>query len=163
MNDDPRPHRGPDHSAPYPVSRLAPAFGGTDLAAEVAQAEAMLGVRTAAQLRIIADQIKALQDEAWRVLAQAREEQALTRAQCAFKHIPGKTYHFFRKGDGATFFSMLSPADWRLAPPHAFVGSYRLEPDYSWTPAEAAGRADDTRDLVRQLLAIGGVGAPSAD
>jgi len=23
-------HQGPDHSAPYPVSRLAPAFGATD-------------------------------------------------------------------------------------------------------------------------------------
>jgi hypothetical protein len=87
MSDDTktRIHQGPDHSAPYPVSRLAPAFGGTDLAAEVAQAEAMLGARTGAKLRVIADQIKALQEEARRVLAQAREEQALTRAQCAFK------------------------------------------------------------------------------
>jgi hypothetical protein len=160
MTEAPKPslHQGPDHSAPYPVSRLAPAFRGTDLAAEVAQAEVMLGVRTGAKLRVIADQIKALQEEARRVLAQAREEQALTRAQCAFKRIPGKTYHLYRKGDGDPFFSMLSPADWRGAPPHRFLGSYRLEADYSWTPAEAAGQADDTGDLVRQLLAIGGLG-----
>ena len=160
MSDDTdnRIHRGPDHSAPYPVSRLAPAFGATDLAAEVAQAEAMLGARTGAKLRVIVDQIKALQEEARRVLAEAREEQALTRAQCAFKRIPGKTYHLYRKGHGAPFFSMLSPADWRGAPPHEFLGSYRLEPDCSWTPAEAARRADDTGDLVRQLLAIGGLG-----
>jgi hypothetical protein len=160
MSDDTktRIHQGPDHSAPYPVSRLAPAFRGTDLAAEVAQAEAMLGARTAAKLRVIADQIKALQEEARRVLAQAREEQALTRAQCAFKRIPGKTYHLYRKGDGTPFFSMLSPADWHGAPPHEFLGSYRLEPDYSWTPAEGAARPDDTGELVRQLLAIGGLG-----
>ena len=160
MSDDTktRIHRGPDHSAPYPVSRLAPAFRGTDLAAEVAQAEAMLGARTGAKLRVIADQIKALQEEARRVLAQAREEQALTRAKCAFKRIPGKTYHLYRNGDGTTFFSMLSPEDWHGAPPHEFLGSYRLEPDYSWTPAEGAARPDDTGELVRQLLGIGGLG-----
>jgi hypothetical protein len=87
MTEDskPRPHQGADHSSPYPVSRLAPVFKGADLAAELVQAEAMLGARTGAKLRVIADQIKALQEEARRVLAQAREEQALTRAQCAFK------------------------------------------------------------------------------
>ena len=87
MSDDTQSpiHQGPDHSAPYPVSRLAPAFGGSELAGELAAelgyAEAMLGARTSAKLRVIADQIQALQAEARRVLAQAREEQALTRAR----------------------------------------------------------------------------------
>ena len=168
MSDDTQSpiHQGRDHSAPYPVSRLAPAFGGSELAGELAaelgHAEAMLGARTSAKLRVIADQIQALQAEARRVLAQAREEQALTRAQCAFKRIPGKTYHLYRKADGTPFFSMLSPADWRGAPPHEFLGSYRLEPDYSWTPADGAARPDDTGDMVRLLLAIGGGGEAGA-
>lgn len=35
----------------------------------------------------------------------------------------------------------------------------KLRPhQYSWTPAEAAAGPDDTGDLVRQLLAIGGLG-----
>jgi len=157
MTDDEKTllHQGADHSAPYPVSRLAPAFHAPDLAEEVARAEAMLGARTGAKLRVIADQIKALQAEARKVLDQAREEQSLTRAECAFKRLPGKVYHLYRRGDGSRYFSMLSPADWRGEPPHAFVGSYRLEADYSWTPAEAADAADDTGDLVRQLLRIG--------
>ncbi|WP_295392794.1 DUF2452 domain-containing protein [uncultured Thiodictyon sp.] len=153
-------HHGPDHSAPYPVSRLAPAFHSPDLAAEVARAEAMLSARTGAKLRVIADQIKALQQEARKVLDEAREEQSLSQAECAFKRIPGKTYHLYRKADGRPFFSMLSPADWGGHPPQAFVGSYRLESDYSWTPADGAGRADDTGDLVGQLLRIGGLTAP---
>jgi len=154
-------HRGPDHSAPYPVSRLAPAFAGGDLSAELTaelgRAEAMLGARTSAKLQVIADQIRALQEEARRILAQAREEQALTLAQCAFRRIPGKTYHLYRRANGAAFFSMLSPADWRDAPPHEFLGSYRLGLDYSWTRADAAEGADDTGELVRQLLAVGGL------
>ncbi|WP_295445698.1 DUF2452 domain-containing protein [uncultured Thiodictyon sp.] len=152
-------HQCPDHSAPYPVSRLAPAFHSPDLAAEVARAEAMLSARTGAKLRVIADQIKALQQEARKVLDEAREEQALSQAECAFKRIPGKTYHLYRKVDGRPYFSMLSPTDWGGHPPQAFVGSYRLEADYSWTPADGAGRADDTGDLVSQLLRIGGLTA----
>jgi hypothetical protein len=148
-------HRGGDYSSPYPVSRLAPAFRGTDLVAEVAKAESMLSARTGAKLRVIADQIKALQTEARRILEEAREEQALTRAQCSFKRIPGQTYHLYRKADGSSFFSMLSPADWRDKPPDLFLGSYRLEADYSWTPAARTTSSDETGELVAQLLRIG--------
>jgi len=161
MSDDDHPrsakplHDGPDHSAPYPVSRLAPAFHAPDLAQELQRAETMLSTRTGAKLRVIADQIKALQAEARKVLSEAREEQALNQARCAFKRLPGKTYHLYRKPGGETYFSMLSPADWRNDPPDAFVGAYRLEADYSWTPAERLTERDETGELVGQLLRIG--------
>jgi len=159
MTDDDKPllHRGDARSSPYPTSRLAPAFQAPELAAEIARAESLLSARTGAKLRVIADQIKALQAEARKVLDEAREEQALTHAECAFKRIPGKVYHLYRKPGGGSFFSMLSPADWRGAPPQEFLGSYRLEADYSWTPAEQLGQPDDTGALVGQLLRIGGV------
>jgi hypothetical protein len=159
MSDDRKTllHRGGAHSSPYPVSRLAPAFDTGDLAAEVARAEAMLSARTGAKLRVIADQIKALQTEARKVLDDAREEQALNRAGCSFKRIPGRTYHLYRKADGSSFFSMLSPRDWAGDPPHDFIGSYRLEADYSWTPAQRADAVDETGDMVAQLLRIGGL------
>jgi hypothetical protein len=165
MSDNDQPDRadalyqGPDRSAPYPVSRLAPAFHAPDLAEEVRRADAMLNARTGAKLRVIADQIKALQTEARKVLTEAREEQALTQARCAFKRIPGKTYHLYRKASGETYFSMLSPADWRDTPPDPFVGSYRLEVDFSWTPAERLAQEDKTGELVGQLLRIGLDGA----
>jgi hypothetical protein len=156
LNDEkPTPHRGPEHSAPYPVSRLAPAFQMTELAAEVAQAEAMLGARTTAKLQVIAEQIRALQAQARQVLSEAREEHALNRARCAFKRIPGRTYHLYRKGDGSTYFSMLSPEDWRGQPPDAYAGSYRLEGDWSWTPAGRERETEETAGLVRELLRIG--------
>jgi hypothetical protein len=104
----------------------------------------MLSARTGAKLRVIADQIKLLQQEARKVLADAKEEQTLTRARCAFKRIPGRTYHLYRKSDGEPFFSMLAPAEWGGEVPYAFLGSYRLETDYSWTPADRADRPDDT-------------------
>ena len=148
---------GSAHSSPYPVSRLAPAFHGGDLAQEIAKAEAILSARTGAKLRVIADQMTALQREARRVLAEAHEERALTQAQCAFKRIPGKTYHLYRKSKGLTFFSMLSPADWGGRPPQEHLGSYRLEADYSWTPSDRVWDPDETGELVNQLLRIGGL------
>lgn len=159
MTKDPKNpvHQGGDRSAPYPVSRLAPAFESGDLAAEVARAETLLSARTSAKLRVIADQIKALRVEARKVLDDAREEQALTRARCGFKRIPGHIYHLYRKTNGSSYFSMLSPADWRGDPPDEHIGSYRLEADYSWTPAERADHVDETGEMVCQLLRIGGL------
>ncbi|MEY6431099.1 DUF2452 domain-containing protein [Thioalkalicoccus limnaeus] len=156
-DDKPRLHDGADRSAPYPVSRLAPAFQASELAAEIARAEAMLGARTHAKLRVIADQIRALQSEARKVIDEAREEQALTQAECQFQRRPGQVYHLYRRTDGRTFFSLLSPRDWGGQAPDEFVGSYRLEADYSWTPAERLGDADETGAMIDGLLRIGGL------
>lgn len=162
-DDKPIVHQGGDRSAPYPVSRLAPAFQMTDLAAEVARAESMLSARTGAKLRVIADQIMALQTEARKVLDEARDQQALTHARCDFKRIPGHTYHLYHKGDGGSYFSMLSPADWHGRPPHQFLGSYRLDADWSWAPTDKAAGSDETGDLVAQLLRIGGLSGVADD
>jgi len=151
------PRRGPDHSSPYPASRLAPAFHGADLAAEVAKAEAMLSARTTAKLQVIADQIQSLHQAARQVLADAREEQALNQAQCGFKRLPGRIYHLYRRANGASYWSLLSPGDWGGRPPHDFLGSYRLGSDYSWTPAKEGAETQGAGDLVSQLLRIGGI------
>lgn len=155
----PQPYLGAERDAPYPTSRLAPAFQAPELAAEIARAETLLSARTGAKLRVIADQIEALQKEARKVLDEAHEEQALTHAECHFQRRPGQIYHLYRRRDGGAFFSMLSPLDWGEAPPHTFVGSYRLETDYSWTPAERLAARDDTGAMINQLLHIGGLPA----
>lgn len=148
----PQIHQGPDHSAPYPVSRLAPAMELVDLAREIATADTMIGNKVNAQLEVIATQMRALQDQARQVLERAREDQALHHAECNFVRRPGSLYHLYRKPEGRRYFSMLSPGDWRGDPPDEFLGSYRLEADMSWTPA---GRLDETGDhqaMVRALL-----------
>lgn len=115
------------------MSRLAPAFHAPDLRDQVSRVEAMLSARTSAKLGLIADQIRQLQDSARAILQDAEQEQALHQAQCAFERKPGQVYHLYRKHSGTTFWSMLSPQDWRGQPPHTFAGSYRLEADYAWT------------------------------
>jgi hypothetical protein len=147
-------HQGADHSAPYPVSRLAPAIELVDLAKEISQADHMLGNVATAKLRIIADQVKALQEEARSVLESVKTDQALHRAQCNFKRQPGKIYHLYRKDDESQYFSMLSPQDWGNSPPHTYVGSYRLEGDMSWTPLEQIDNQDDSQAMIQRLLAF---------
>ena len=145
-------HRGDERSSPYPVSRLAPAFDLVDLAKEIAQADGMVQTRASAQLQVIANQVKALQEEARKILQTAHQDHALHHARCVFKRRPGCIYHLYRKPDGQTEFSMLSPEDLGNRQRHAFVGSYPLENDLSWTPVEDIGRPDDTRETVQQLL-----------
>jgi hypothetical protein len=145
-------HQGDDRSSPYPVSRLAPAFGLVELAEELEKADQMVSGRVNAQLSQIATQIRSLQAQARQVLEAAREDMQLHRAKCHFRRIPGKVYHLYRHSNGELHFSMLSPDDWKGRPPQEFVGSYRLESDMSWVPAAQAPAPMDQELL--QLLAL---------
>ena len=122
-----------DHSSSYPVSRLAPPFELVDLAKEIAHADDMLSIQTGGKLKLLADQIRGLQEEARTILEKTRRDQQLHRAECNFRKKPGVIYHLYRKEDQTLVFSMLSPAEWGKRQPHRFEGSYRLESDMSWT------------------------------
>lgn len=122
-----------DAASPYPLSRLSARIDLVDVAREIQAADSILGVATNARLGVIASQIRHLQDEARRILDEAELAARLHRAHCNFVKRPGHVYHFYRRSDGDTYLSMLSPADWSGAPPHRFEGSYRLELDMSWT------------------------------
>ena len=133
-------HSGPQHSAPYPVSRLAPSFSLVEMARDIEEADRLVNATVSAKLQVIADQIRALQEEARAALAKARQDQELHHAHCTFQRRPGQIYHLYAKLDGRRYLSMLSPAEWHNAPPHRHLGSYRLENDLSWTQV---GQASD--------------------
>ena len=162
MTQDYKKHHGANHngaarSAPYPVSRLAPNTELVDLARQIAQADSMINTRVSAQLHVIAEQIRQLQQQARTVLEAAKHDHELHRASCQFKRIPGRTYHLYRRPNGQFYFSMLSPQDWNTRPPHEFQGSYRLENDMSWTAAEHIEQHDLDSDKVLQLLTESGL------
>jgi len=152
-SSDKHTHQGADHSAPYPVSRMAPSFELVNLAEEICQADVTLATQATGKLHLIAKQIKALQDEARQVLEQTQRDQLLHRAQCNFKRQPGKIYHLYQKLNGTRYFSMLAPVEWGNKPPHKFLGSYQLQMDMSWTPLEKLTENNtETEDIVRRLL-----------
>ncbi len=144
------PHRGPDCTAPYPVSRMAPAVELVDLAREIAEADKMLASNAHGKLKVLAEQMRALQAQARGVLEQTRRDQQLHRAQCNFQRQPGRTYHLYRRPNGVQYFSMLAPEEWGGEPPHAYEGSYRLETDMSWSAVTAS---DAGAPVVEESLA----------
>lgn len=126
-------HRGDARSCPYPTSRLAPAFGLMELAAELEQADRLLHGKTNAQLELIAEQIRQLQSQARDILDKANKDMKLHKARCNFSKVPGKVYHLYQAASGELQFSMLSAEDWGGNPPQEYLGSYRLEADMSWS------------------------------
>ena len=147
-------HQGPDYTAPYPVSRMAPSFEIVDLAREIAHADKQITQHTNSKLKVIAEQIKQLQNQAKAILEQAQQDQILHRAKCNFTRKPGKIYHLYEKPDGTHYFSMLSPQEWSGSVPHPYQGSYRLEPDMSWTPAEMLSDVDAEKILLERLMKL---------
>ena len=144
-------HEGAERSSPYPVSRLAAPIDLVSMAEEIQRADQLLTSVVGGKLEHIARQMRALQEEARRALAQAQRDADLHRAQCQFRKRPGQLYHLYERPSGERYFSMLAPGDWGDAPPHRFVGSYRLEADMAWTPAEEIAVRDQER---RQLAAF---------
>jgi hypothetical protein len=155
-DDDAGYYRGPQRSAPYPMSRLAAPHDLVRTAEEIQAADTMIAAVAGAELEGIAQQIRRLQEEAARVLERARRDAALHRAECRFKRRPGQICHLYERTDGRRYWSLLSPEDWRGAAPHRFVGSYRLETDSRWTPVEEIEQRDRERSAALRMLGSGG-------
>lgn len=160
MNDDRTRYDGPNHdgpasTSPYPLSRMSAPHDLVDTAREIQRADAVLAAVATDKLTQIAEQIRALQDQARVVLERARRDAELHRAECRFQKVPGQVYHLYRRardGSEREYFSLLSPDDWRGAPPDPYVGSYRLEADASFTPAAELGVHDARSVSARRLL-----------
>jgi Protein of unknown function (DUF2452) len=108
----------------------------------------MLGAVATGKLRLIQQQILHLQEEARRVIEAAEDDMLLHAASCLFVKRPGHVYHLYHRGpgDSDTYFSLLSPDEWGIAP-HPHLGSYKLENDLSWTRVDYKTYEDLGPDL----------------
>ena len=145
-------HQGPAHAAPYPVSRLGAPVDLVEVAHEIEAADQMLKGVVGSKLEAIARQIRSLQAEAAATLEAAQRDAQLHRARCAFRKTPGRIYHLYERSGQQPYFSMLSPDEWGGDPPHAYLGSYRLEADMRWTPLTQSEEADRERAQLGRLL-----------
>lgn len=151
-NDQPSGELVSMRAVPFPTSRLAARIDLVDMAREIEKADQALGLVVGAKLEVIRDQMRALQEEARKLLEEAELSTRLQRAKCNFRKIPGKVYHLYRRVDGELYFSMLSPDEWGGTPPHVFEGSYKVEIDSSLRPLEDARARPDGRAIVAHLL-----------
>jgi len=140
-----------DKRPPRSLARHAP-LDLVELADEIQRAGELVGTMTTGKLSVIAEQIRRLQDQAHMLLEEAHRNAALHQAECRFRKRQGQIYHLYRARHGGLYFSMLSPDEWNGSPPDAFEGSFRLELDMSWTPADQIPKHDEAEGTIRKLL-----------
>ena len=154
--------RGADHASPYPVSRLGAPVSLVDMAKAIESASAKVALRTNAQLEVIVEQMKALQERAREIIEQASRDVDLIHAECRFHRVPGRIYHLYERADGHRFFSMLGPDEYGGAGPSGFVASYRYEHDESWTRLDEVEGRDRRRAEIQGFVSNRLLGASDA-
>ena len=125
--------RGPDHSSPYPVSRLGAPVSLVDSAQFIESASSKVALRTNAQLEVIVEQMRSLQERARAIIEQATRDVDLIHAECRFHRVAGRIYHLYERPDAQRYFSMVGPDEFGGHVPTGFVASFRYEHDESWT------------------------------
>ena len=120
----------------YPTRTMDPPFSLVERAREIELAEESIQSHVHGKLDVIVNQIRALKEQARDLMQQAQRDMELHQIKCNFEKIVGQTIYLYRREGGAPYFSLLSPADWRGQPPHAFEGAYRLRGDRSFEEVE---------------------------
>lgn len=73
------------------------------------QADGYVQATTCNKLKVIADQMRFLKNQAESVLLEAKRSSHLHHVACNFKKIPGKTYFLYERPSGQQYFSVISP------------------------------------------------------
>merc|ERR1711973_336545 len=128
-------------------------FDLVELAAQVEKADQFTRATAGSKLTVIAEQVRFLQEQARKVLEDARLNALLHKTSCNFKKIPGKTYYVYkqRKTPDEEFLSMISPEEWGASGPE-FVAGYRLEYDMSWTELKDLDKRSNELSLINKIL-----------
>lgn len=122
-----------------------------ELAQQVQKADEFTRANACNKLTVIADQIRYLQEQAKKVLEDARRDNALHHAACNLVKKPGQMYYLYERESGQQYLSILSPQEWGASRPHEFISAYRLEHDQSWTPIEEVERRSEEIALMDKI------------
>jgi len=144
--------RGAGHASPYPVSRLGAPVSLVDSARIIEAASSKVALRTNAQLEVIVEQMKALQERAREIVEQASRDVDLIHVECRFQRVAGRVYHLYERRDGHRYFSMLAPDEFGGAAPSGFIASYRYEHDESWTRVDEIEARDRRRAEIQGFV-----------
>lgn len=127
-----------------------------ELAGQLQKADEFTRAVAGSKLTVIAEQVRFLQEQARKVLEDARLSSLLNSTSCNFKKIPGTTYYVYkqRRNPELEFISMIGPQEWGASCPE-FVAAYRLEADMSWTEAKDMERRSTEQQLINKILSTG--------
>ena len=73
------------------------------------QADSFVHANVSNKLQVIAEQVRFLQEQARKVLKEAKDNADLHHIACNLVKKPGNLYHLYRRPSGQRYFSLLSP------------------------------------------------------
>lgn len=136
----------------YQTNRLGDPMDLVALAAQVQKGDEFIRANASNKLTVIADQIRYLQEQARKVLEDAKRDADLHHAACNIVKKPGTMYYLYQRPSGQKYFSILSPKEWGPSCPHLFVGAFKLQHDMSWTPIEEVEKRDSEIAIMDKIL-----------
>ncbi|XP_053433224.1 uncharacterized protein C1orf50 homolog [Nycticebus coucang] len=138
--------------SPYHTHRAGDPLDLVVLAEQVQKADEFIRANATNKLTVIAEQIQHLQEQARKVLEDARRDADLHHVACNMVKKPGNIYYLYKRESGQQYFSLISPKEWGTRCPHDFCGAYKLQHDLSWTPYEDIEKQDAKISMMDKLL-----------
>ncbi|XP_012872400.1 PREDICTED: uncharacterized protein C1orf50 homolog [Dipodomys ordii] len=138
--------------SPYHTHRAGDPLDLVALAEQVQKADEFIRANATNKLTVIAEQIQHLQEQARKVLEEARRDADLHHVACNMVKKPGNIYYLYKRESGQQYFSIISPEEWGTSCPHEFLGAYKLQHDLSWTPYEDIEKQDAKISIMDKLL-----------
>ncbi|XP_039223781.1 uncharacterized protein C1orf50 homolog [Crotalus tigris] len=135
-----------------PAARKAQPSDLVALAEQVEKADEFVRANACNRLTVIAEQIRYLQEQARKVLEDAKRDADLHHVACNFVKKPGNIYYLYRRETGQRYFSLLSPKEWGTSCPSEFLAAYKLQHDLSWTPSDEVEKRDTQLNVLEKLL-----------
>lgn len=136
----------------YQTNRVGDPTDLVQLATQVQKGDEFIKANACNKLTVIADQIRYLQEQARKVLEEAKRDADLHHAACNIVKKPGNTYYLYERPSGQKYFSIISPKEWGPSCPHSFVGAFKLQFDMSWTPLEEVEKRDSEIAILDKLI-----------
>ncbi|KAG7262946.1 hypothetical protein CRUP_018089 [Coryphaenoides rupestris] len=138
--------------SPYQTNRAGDPMDLVSLAAQVQKGDDFIKANACNRLTVIADQIRYLQEQARKVLEDAKKDADLHHAACNIVKKPGNFYYLYQRPSGQKYFSIISPQEWGSSCPHPFIAGYKLQHDMSWTPLDQVERKDAELAIMGKLI-----------
>ncbi|KAJ3602577.1 hypothetical protein NHX12_030329 [Muraenolepis orangiensis] len=135
--------------SPYQTNRLGDSM---DLVSLATQGDDFIKANACNRLTVIADQIRYLQEQARKVLEDAKMDADLHHAACNIVKKPGNLYYLYQRPSGQKYFSIISPQEWGASCPHQFIAGYKLQHDMSWTPLDQVQKKDAEIAIMDKLI-----------
>lgn len=136
----------------YQTNRVGDPMDLVALAEQVQKGDDFVKANAGNKLTVIADQIRYLQEQARKVLVEAKRDADLHHAACNIVKKPGTMYYLYQRPSGQKYFSIISPKEWGPSCPHPYLGAFKLQYDMSWTPIEEVEKRDADIAIMDKLI-----------